>query len=63
MMTTRERYRNEAVFRNLVDVLENAIENLQLTPSEIREAAMLAAIHYEERHIRPMYIKMEPKDG
>lgn len=49
LRTMSDRFRNDAVFHALVKSMENAIESLQLTPSEIRAAAMLAAIHVEAR--------------
>lgn len=49
MSTIHERYRNDPMIHRLVDVLEVQIEQLNLTPSEIRECATLAAIHYEQR--------------
>lgn len=52
--TIRERYHTEAAFRMLVDTLRMTIENAQFTPTEIREAAMLAQIMYEETHVRPI---------
>lgn len=44
-----ERYHNDMAFRAMVDSLSYAIDTLQLTPSEVREAAMYACIRYEER--------------
>lgn len=43
------RYFNDPVFHQLVDTLEALVREAELTPSEIREAAMLACIHYEMR--------------
>lgn len=52
-----ERYKNDATFAAIVDVFrchfESALPN-QITPTEVREAAMLAMVMYEERHIRPI---------
>lgn len=48
MLSIKDRYNNDAQIRALVDYLTQAIDKLQFTPTEIREAAMLAAIHYEE---------------
>ena len=57
-----ERYRNDAAFRNLVDMMRAAIENAEFTPSEIREAAMLAQILYEETNLRPRFIEVMSGD-
>lgn len=43
------RYHTDAMFRKVVDTLEALIHDAHLTPSEIREAAVLAATHYEMR--------------
>lgn len=49
MRTPQQKYENDMEYRKLVDALENLIHHAKLTPSEIREAATLAAIHYEIR--------------
>jgi hypothetical protein len=49
----RSRYQNDPSFSRLVDMMRACIENAQFTPTEIREAAMLAQIMYEETHVRP----------
>lgn len=46
---TRRRYRNDPVFHSMVNALRGAIRELMLTPSEVREAAMLACVIEEER--------------
>jgi hypothetical protein len=52
-MTGEERYRHDPQFKMLVDMIHSMISKLEYTPSEIRDAAMLAAIHYEMLNIRP----------
>jgi hypothetical protein len=51
MKTLRERYQGDAQFRALVDILVYHIDREQYTPSDMREASMLASIIYEERNI------------
>lgn len=51
-MTVRERYQKDPVFRRLVEYMTVLVEDARVTPTEIREAAMLAQIIYEERHVR-----------
>lgn len=51
-----ERYKTDIVFRHLVDIFSAAIERAEYTPTEIREAAMLAQIMYEETHLRPLIL-------
>lgn len=52
----RYRYINDAMFKNLVDYMESFIQKGDFTPSEVREASMLASIHYEMTSPRGMYI-------
>ena len=53
MMNIRDRYHNDLSFNRLVDMMRACIERAEFTPTEIREAAMLAQIMYEETHVRP----------
>lgn len=50
------RYKHDVEFRNLVDSMYQHIERAKFTPSEMRQAAVLASIHYEQRHSRPMRV-------
>lgn len=59
MMPMRERYEHDPMFRTIVDTLTACIERGQLTPTETREAAMLAQILYENRNPRPVCFTME----
>lgn len=52
MKTPREKYMNDPEYHALVQMLEQFIERARFTPSELREAAVLACINYEMRHIR-----------
>jgi hypothetical protein len=47
----RQRYLNDPVFHIIVDSMRGLLRSARLTPSEIREAVMLACIIEEE--IRP----------
>ncbi len=46
------RYEHDVAFHHVVDMLESVIHSTQMTPMEVREASMLAAIHYELRNVR-----------
>lgn len=49
MKNPEEKYRHDADYHMLVDTIENFINQAKYTPSEVREAAILACIHYEMR--------------
>lgn len=49
MENPREKYLNDNMYRKLVDVMVDQIDQCNYTPSEMREAAVLASIIYEER--------------
>ena len=49
MNTPRSKYYNDPHYHQLVDVMVGMIMKAQYTPSEMREAAILASIIYEER--------------
>lgn len=52
----RARYEADAEFRRLVDAFELFIQEGRFTPSEIRQAAMHAAIRHEARSNRPIWV-------
>lgn len=57
IMSPEHRYQRDAMFRGIVDMLEAWIHRAKLTPTEVREAAVLATIHYEARRTDgPIYI-------
>lgn len=56
MKTPKEKYMSDPEYHHLVNILEGLIESARFTPSELREACMLASINYEMRHIRDMQI-------
>ena len=53
-----ERYLTDVNYKRLVDMMEHMIHMDQFTPSEMREAAIVASINYESKRIRPMHIIM-----
>jgi len=56
--SARERYCNDIAYKQIVDMMTHMIHSNQFTPSEMREAAILASINYEMMHIRSFHIPM-----
>jgi hypothetical protein len=48
-----DRYETDVLFKQLVDALYHHIVEFKLTPTEIREAAMMAAVLHAQRHPAP----------
>lgn len=56
----KKRYQNDPMFHRVVDTILSWIHCMNVTPSEARDAAMLASIMHEERTIRNLMIQDEP---
>ena len=58
-MHAQERYEKDQVFHYIVDTLYSMLcvnhDKLQFTPTEMREAAMLACMKYEATHVRQLF--------
>ena len=52
MMVPREKYQTDSQFHALVDMMVAYIHQCDFTPSELRQASILASIIYEESRIR-----------
>ena len=63
MKSPKEKYMNDPEYNHLVCMLESLIEQARFTPSELREACVLASINYEMRHIRDRQIDPRVKDA
>jgi len=67
MMNAKDRYLTDPLFHALVDYLTKEIERLKLSPSEIRDAAILACIRFEMNRTHPAFYilddRREGKDG
>lgn len=53
-MSPGERYQRDPVFRALVDTMRSQLRACQVTPSELREAVILAAQMHEAENVRPL---------
>lgn len=58
------RYQEDATFHHMVSALYGFIDQLQLSPSEIREAAMFAVYLHEMENPRPIMVgPVDPREG
>jgi hypothetical protein len=53
--SVRDRYNRDPAFHAAVDCIRQWVEEMRLTPTETREAAMLACIMVEERRVEPYW--------
>jgi len=63
MKAPKEKYMNDPEYHHLVNTLEGLIEQARFTPSELREACILASINYEMRHVRTANINPRLDDA
>jgi hypothetical protein len=47
--SAQQAYHKDPVFRRLIDVLYDCIDSLNLTPADVRAAAMYACIRHAQR--------------
>lgn len=63
-LPVEERYHRDATFRQLVDWMMYHIRTADYTPTELREAAILAATMHEMYNIRASrYVFVDPGNG
>lgn len=53
MITPQEKYLTDPDYKMLVDWMVGHIEKCNYTPSEMREASILASIKHEQMQVRP----------
>lgn len=59
MMTPEQKYNNDPLYHNACEMMESLIHDGRFSPSEMREIAVLACIHYELRRTCPRIIYPE----
>lgn len=50
-LRAEQRYKTDTTYRTMVDLLTSVIAQLQMTPAEVREAAIYACIRFEHLNI------------
>jgi len=56
----KDRYENDAQYKTLCDLIESFLHQARFTPSEVRECAVMACIHYEMKHGLNHYLQSVP---
>ena len=60
MLTPTEAYQYDPTFRRVVDLMCAYLSEYEITPAELRQAAILAATMHEARRIKPLIITIPP---
>ena len=55
-VTPQDKYLHDNSFKALVDQIESMLHGAQYTPTELREAVILAAIHFDLKQPRPIHL-------
>jgi len=58
--TPKERYDHDPMYRQMVDLMESMLVAYQFTPSEMREMAIMASMHFEMRYGMRNYFQSVP---
>ncbi len=53
----QDMYNHDPVFKMLVDTIYSGMVKMEYTASDVRAAAMLAALHFERTRLKPLFIK------
>lgn len=56
----KDRYENDSQYKQLCDLIESFLHQARFTPSEVRECAVMACIHYEMKHGLRNYLQSVP---
>lgn len=63
MKTPAEKYMNDPEYHALVKTLEGFLHQARFTPSEMREACVLACINYEMQRVREFTIDFKTHEA
>ena len=58
-MNIEQRYLHDNIFHRVVDQMRSLLSMYHITPSELREASILAAAMHESENIKPLYISYD----
>ena len=62
MKSPRDKYFNDARYAQMVNMMVGSIHQCKLTPSELREMALLASILYEESQMQMVHCISEKEN-
>jgi hypothetical protein len=54
MLSPEEAYKYDTTFQHIVDIMRAELRNYQITPAELRQAAILAATMHNNENIKPL---------
>ena len=57
MLSPEEAYKYDATFRRMVDIMRQELTLYSITPSELRQAAILAAAMHESQRVKPLFTR------
>lgn len=58
-----QRYHHDPEIATVVHALMNLLERAQLTPAELREVAMYAAVRFEQTRLRPIFMNVREAEA
>ena len=63
MLSPEEAYKYDSTFRHIVDIMRAELSVYQITPAELRQAALLAATMHEMQRVRPLFMAKVDDSG
>ena len=59
MMDVSERYQRDPLFHAMVNLLRGELAKGEFTPTELREAVILAATMHDAENVRPIMLTLD----